>query len=53
MMRFCNARDKAGAKWPAPEVKANFNTEESGNLGLTDDEENAIVDFMKTLTDKR
>jgi len=51
--RFYNTRDKAGAIWPAPEVKANLNTEESGNLGLTDDEENAIVDFMKTLTDKR
>jgi len=53
VVSFYNTRDKAGAKWPAPEVTANLNTEESGNLGLTDDEENAIVDFMKTLTDKR
>ncbi len=52
-IRFYNTRDKAGANWPAPEVKVNLNTEASGNLGLTDDEENAIVDFMKTLTDKR
>jgi len=53
VVSFYNTRDKAGARWPAPEVKANLNTEEVGNLGLTDDEENAIVDFMKTLTDKR
>jgi len=53
VVSFYNTRDKAGAKWPAPEVTANLNTKESGNLGLTDDEENAIVDFMKTLTDKR
>ena len=53
VVRFYNTRDKAGAKWPAPEVQANLNTKEVGNLGLTDDEENAIVDFMKTLTDKR
>ena len=53
VVQFYNTRDKAGAKWPAPEVKSNLNTDESGNLGLTDDEENAIVDFMKTLTDKR
>jgi len=53
VVRFYNTRDKTDAKWQAPEVKANLNTQESGNLGLTDDEENAIVDFMKTLTDKR
>jgi cytochrome c peroxidase len=53
VVSFYNTRDKAGAKWPEPEFKANLNTQESGNLGLTDDEENAIVDFMKTLTDKR
>ena len=53
VVRFYNTRDKAAPTWPAPEVKANLNTEEVGDLGLTDDEENAIVDFMKTLTDKR
>jgi hypothetical protein len=37
--------------WPAPEVSANLNTEELGNLGLTEDEENAIVVFLKTLSD--
>lgn len=37
--------------WPAPEIAANLNTAELGNLGLTDAEENAIVAFLKTLTD--
>jgi cytochrome c peroxidase len=37
--------------WPAPEVAANMNTRQLGNLGLSDDEENAVVAFMKTLTD--
>jgi cytochrome c peroxidase len=37
--------------WPEPEVSSNLNKEELGNLGLTEDEENAIVAFLKTLTD--
>jgi len=37
--------------WPEPEVSSNLNKEELGNLGLTEDEENAIVAFMKTLSD--
>ncbi len=37
--------------WPAPEVDVNVNTDELGNLGLSDEEEDAIVAFMKTLTD--
>ncbi|WP_239649866.1 cytochrome-c peroxidase [Methylocucumis oryzae] len=37
--------------WPKPEVAKNVNTDELGNLGLTDDEEKAIVAFLKTLTD--
>jgi cytochrome c peroxidase len=37
--------------WPAPEVAANINTEELGNLGLTEEEEIAIVAFMGTLSD--
>jgi cytochrome c peroxidase len=53
IVHFYNTRDKAGAKWPAPEVAANINREELGNLGLTESEENAIVDFMKTLSDRR
>ena len=37
--------------WPAPEVRANMNTDELGNLGLSQAEERAIVAFMGTLSD--
>ena len=37
--------------WPAPEVADNVNNREMGNLGLTPAEEEAIVAFLKTLTD--
>ena len=37
--------------WPEPEVAANVNVDELGNLGLTEAEEDAIVAFMKTLSD--
>ena len=37
--------------WPAPEVAENVNTDELGNLGLTDAEEDAVVAFMNTLSD--
>ena len=37
--------------WPAPEVMANMNTDELGNLGLSQAEERAIVAFMETLSD--
>jgi len=37
--------------WPAPEVAENVNTDELGDLGLTSDEEAAIVAFLKTLSD--
>ena len=36
--------------WPAPEVPDNMD-QRIGNLGLTDHEEELIVDFMRTLTD--
>ena len=37
--------------WPAAETAANVNTDELGDLGLTEEEEAAIVAFMKTLSD--
>ena len=37
--------------WPEPEVAANVNTSELGNLHLTDAQEDAIVAFMRTLSD--
>jgi cytochrome c peroxidase len=49
VVHFYNTRDVED--WPPPEVSANVNTDELGDLGLTDEEEDAIVEFMKTLTD--
>ena len=46
---FYNTRDVEG--WPAPEVPMNVNDDELGDLGLTPEEEAAIVAFMKTLSD--
>jgi cytochrome c peroxidase len=53
VVHFYNTRDVAGAGWPAPEVAANVNTAEMGDLGLSADEEAAIVEFMRALTDRR
>ena len=53
VVHFYNTRDVAGAGWPAPEVAANLNTTELGDLGLTADEEDDIVEFMRALTDRR
>ena len=62
VVHFYNTRDvlprcadpldpRAGtACWPAAEVSAN-ESKTLGHLGLSDQEENAIVDFLKTLTD--
>lgn len=52
VVHFYNTRDKADAGWPPPEIKANVNKEELGDLGLTPEEEDAIVKFMHTLSDK-
>jgi len=37
--------------WPAPEIAENVNTDELGDLGLTEKEEEALVAFMETLSD--
>ena len=37
--------------WPAPEVPQNVNHTQTGNLGLSDSGEAAIVSFLGTLTD--
>ena len=47
---FYNTRDTR-TDWGRPEVSDNVNTEELGNLGLTNEEVDAIVAFMQTLTD--
>ncbi len=41
----------AAGCWPVPEVPDNVNTSELGELHLTDAQENAIVAFMRTLSD--
>lgn len=37
--------------WPEPELAENVNSAELGDLGLTQEEEDAIVAFLKTLSD--
>jgi hypothetical protein len=49
IVHFYNTRDVEF--WPPPEVAMNVNTDELGDLGLTDAEEDAIVAFMATLSD--
>jgi cytochrome c peroxidase len=48
---YTEAEALAANCWPAPEVAENVNTAELGALGLTPEEENAIVAFLKTLSD--
>ena len=48
---YTEAEALAGGCWPAPEVAQNVNRSELGNLRLTGSEEDAIVAFMKTLSD--
>ena len=48
---YTEAQALAAGCWPAPEVAENVNTAELGNLGLTYAEEQAIVAFLKTLSD--
>jgi len=52
IVHFYNTRDIAGENWPPPEIQENVNTEELGDLGLTEEEEELIVKFMKTLSDR-
>jgi len=48
---YTEAQALAANCWPAPEVAENVNTDELGDLGLTAEEEAAIVAFLKTLSD--
>jgi cytochrome c peroxidase len=49
IVHFYNTRDVE--EWPEPEVPENVNTDELGNLGLTAEEEAAVVAFMRALSD--
>lgn len=60
VVHFYNTRDLGGAvnpetnsTWETGEFHADRNTAELGNLGLSDRDEDDIVAFLKTLTDKR
>jgi cytochrome c peroxidase len=46
---FYNTRDVED--WPAPEYQDTVNFDELGNLGLSAKDEDALVEFMKTLSD--
>jgi cytochrome c peroxidase len=48
---YTEAEALAANCWPPPEVADTVNTAELGNLGLTPEEEAAIVAFLKTLSD--
>ena len=57
VVHFYNTRDVPGAGWGPPEVDRNISRElltgkPLGNLELDEDAENAIVEFLKTLTDR-
>jgi len=51
IVHFYNTRDLPEKGWAPPEVAENVNVSELGNLGLTREEELALVAFLKTLTD--
>jgi cytochrome c peroxidase len=48
---YTEAQALAEDCWPAPEVAENVNRDELGDLGLSPEEEAAIVAFLKTLSD--
>jgi cytochrome c peroxidase len=48
---YTEAEALAAACWPAPEVTDNVNRDELGDLGLTGEEEDALVAFLKVLSD--
>lgn len=60
VVHFYNTRDVDGAinpetglPWEKGEVDATKNVNELGDLGLSDEEEDALVAFMNTLTDRQ
>ena len=60
VVSFYNSRDVINAlnpetntPWKPSEVDSTKNTDELGSLGLSNEEVNAIVTFLKTLTDER
>jgi cytochrome c peroxidase len=52
VVHFYNTRDVEGSGWAKAEDPRNQNTTEMGNLGLSSEEENQLVLFLKTLSDR-
>lgn len=50
VVHFYNTRD-TDPVWGAPEFPATMDTRRVGDLGLSDEEEDLIVEFMRTLSD--
>ena len=48
---YTEAEALAADCWPAPEVSENVNTDELGDLGLSVADEEAIVAFLRALSD--
>lgn len=48
---FYNTRDVESENWPDPEYEATANDSELGDLGLSAKDEDALVKFMRTLSD--
>ncbi len=51
VVHFYNTRDERDENWPAPAFPETMNTKRVGRLDLTDADEDAIVAFMRTLSD--
>ena len=51
VVHFYNTRDVRNANWPEPEFPETMNDRRVGRLRLTNAEEDAIVAFMRTLSD--
>jgi len=51
VVHFYNKRDMNTGEFGPPETSQNLNITELGNLNLTDEEEQNVVAFLKTLTD--
>lgn len=50
VVEFYNTRD-VSERWGAPEVAANMDTRDTGNLKLTEEEIDAVVAFMEMMSD--
>src|SRR5262249_55585446 len=51
VVHFYNVRDENPKAFPPPEFHPSVNREELGNLGLSEEEEDDVVAFLKTLSD--